>query len=96
MIAQKYFVIDFDSTFTQVEALDLLGEIALENDSDKEQKLQKIKEITDKGMDGTMTLKDSIAKRLEITEKAVHDLLYRARNSLRVKLKQLALLNRQE
>ena len=37
-----------------------------------------------------------IAKRLEITEKAVHDLLYRARNSLRVKFKQLALLNKQE
>jgi RNA polymerase sigma-70 factor (ECF subfamily) len=31
-----------------------------------------------------------IAKRLEITEKAVHDLLYRARNSLRDRLRQLS------
>ena len=31
----KYFVIDFDSTFTKVEALDVLGEIALEGKADK-------------------------------------------------------------
>jgi RNA polymerase sigma-70 factor (ECF subfamily) len=37
-----------------------------------------------------------IAKRLEVTEKAVHDLLYRARNSLRAKLEQLARFNKQE
>jgi len=37
-----------------------------------------------------------IAKRLEVTEKAVHDLLYRARNSLRDRLKQLSRLNKQE
>jgi hypothetical protein len=33
---------------------------------------------------------------LEITEKAVHDLLYRARNSLRDRLKLLSRLNKQE
>lgn len=37
-----------------------------------------------------------IAKRLEVTEKAVHDLLYRARNSLRAKLEQAARFNKQE
>jgi RNA polymerase sigma-70 factor, ECF subfamily len=37
-----------------------------------------------------------IAQRLEITEKAVHDLLYRARNSLRDRLKRLARSNIQE
>jgi RNA polymerase sigma-70 factor (ECF subfamily) len=37
-----------------------------------------------------------IAGRLEVTEKAVHDLLYRARNSLRDRLKQLSLKNKQE
>jgi RNA polymerase sigma-70 factor (ECF subfamily) len=36
-----------------------------------------------------------IAQRLEITEKAVHDLLYRARNSLRDRLKQSARLDKQ-
>ncbi|MCJ7728419.1 MAG: sigma-70 family RNA polymerase sigma factor [Sedimentisphaerales bacterium] len=37
-----------------------------------------------------------IAKRLEVTEKAVHDLLYRARNSLRARLKQVARADKQE
>ncbi len=37
-----------------------------------------------------------IAERMELTEKAVHSILYRARNSLRAKLKQLALSNKQE
>jgi RNA polymerase sigma-70 factor (ECF subfamily) len=37
-----------------------------------------------------------IAERLDVTEKAVHSILYRARNSLRAKLKQLALSNKQE
>jgi len=35
-----------------------------------------------------------IAGRLEITEKAVHSILYRARNSLRAKLKQLSAIPR--
>lgn len=37
-----------------------------------------------------------IAERMELTEKAVHSILYRARNSLRAKLKQLARLDKQE
>jgi RNA polymerase sigma-70 factor, ECF subfamily len=37
-----------------------------------------------------------IAGRLVVTEKAVHSILYRARNSLRAKLKQLARLDKQE
>jgi len=37
-----------------------------------------------------------IADRLEITEKAVHDLLYRARNSLRDRLRKLSRLDKQE
>jgi RNA polymerase sigma-70 factor (ECF subfamily) len=37
-----------------------------------------------------------IAKRLEVTEKAVHDLLYRARNSLRARLEHTARFDKQE
>ena len=60
------FIIDFDSTFTQVEALDILGEISLTNDPGRTEKLQAIKDITDKGMDGTITLRESLEQRLEI------------------------------
>lgn len=60
------FIIDFDSTFTQVEALDILGEISLSNDPDREEKLQSIKDITDNGMDGSITFRESLEQRLEI------------------------------
>ena len=63
---KKNFIIDFDSTFTKVEALDLLGEIALANHPDKEKVLNQIKEITNKGMEGTLNLRDSIEERLNI------------------------------
>ncbi len=34
-LEQTYFVIDFDSTFTKVEALDVLGEISLAGHRDR-------------------------------------------------------------
>jgi len=66
MSSPKKFVIDFDSTFTRVEALDILGEISLENDPEREQKLKAIKNITDQGMGGTVDFRESLEKRLEI------------------------------
>lgn len=62
----KYFIIDFDSTFTQVEALDILGEISLKDTSDKKVRLQEIKNITDKGMDGTFSFRESLEQRISI------------------------------
>jgi len=62
--ATTYYIIDFDSTFTQVEALDILGEIALKDAKDKNERLQKIKDITDRGMDGSLTLRESLEQRL--------------------------------
>lgn len=60
------YIIDFDSTFTQVEALDILGEIALKDADDKQARLDKIKEITDRGMDGSQTLRESLEQRLAL------------------------------
>lgn len=68
MASEKYFIIDFDSTFTQVEALDVLAEIALEEDQQKEHKIREIERITDEGMEGTLTLKESIERRLDLLE----------------------------
>ncbi|WP_186756966.1 phosphoglycerate dehydrogenase [Echinicola salinicaeni] len=62
----KKFIIDFDSTFTQVEALDILGEISLRNDPKRDEKLQAIKDITDLGMEGKVSLRESLEKRIEI------------------------------
>ena len=49
---QSYLVIDFDSTFTKVEALDALCEIVLEGSVEKESVLKQIQDITDRGMEG--------------------------------------------
>lgn len=64
----KKFIIDFDSTFTQVEALDILGEISLDGDAAAGSKLQAIKDITDQGMEGSLTFRESLEKRLEILQ----------------------------
>ncbi|MFA0963467.1 phosphoglycerate dehydrogenase [Roseivirga sp. BDSF3-8] len=74
MEANKFFIIDFDSTFTQVEALDVLGEISLENHPQKDERLQKIKDITDQGMDGGMSFRESLEKRLELLDAHRDDL----------------------
>lgn len=63
-----HFVIDFDSTFTQVEALDILGEISLENHPEKEDRLQQIKDVTDLGMAGELSLRESLEARIQILD----------------------------
>ncbi len=68
MTVTKKFIIDFDSTFTKVEALDILGEISLKDDPDKAQKLQAIKDITDQGMEGKLTFRESLVQRLNILD----------------------------
>jgi D-3-phosphoglycerate dehydrogenase / 2-oxoglutarate reductase len=68
MAANTKFIIDFDSTFTQVEALDVLGEISLQQDPKREEKLQAIKDITDMGMEGTLNFRESLERRLAILE----------------------------
>ena len=65
---KRHFVIDFDSTFTQVEALDVLGEISLANNPNRKQKLQELKELTDLAMGGKLAFRESLEKRLEILE----------------------------
>lgn len=68
MSNNKKFIIDFDSTFTQVEALDVLGEISLKEDPERNEKLQAIKDITDMGMDGSLNFRESLERRLGILE----------------------------
>ena len=66
MKLNKYFVIDFDSTFTKVEAFDVLADISLEAHPDKEKLKDKIKEITNQGMDGSLSFRESLEQRLAI------------------------------
>lgn len=66
MKLNKYFVIDFDSTFTKVEAFDVLADISLHGHPEKEERKNKIVEITNQGMDGSISLRDSLERRLNL------------------------------
>ena len=70
----KYFIIDFDSTFTQVEALDVLAEISLKNNEDKDKVIDEIKTITDQGMEGGMSFRESLKRRIDILDANKQDL----------------------
>jgi D-3-phosphoglycerate dehydrogenase len=85
MTAPKKFIIDFDSTFTQVEALDILGEISLENDPEKDRKIQDIKDITDKGMEGKLSFRESLEQRMDLL-RANKDHINRLVDALRSKV----------
>ena len=62
----RNYVIDFDSTFTKVEALDLLGEISLRNHPEKEKSLHEINKITDEGMAGKIPFRQSLEARIKL------------------------------
>ena len=62
----KIFIIDFDSTFTRVEALDILGEISLNGHPEKDERLQKIKDVTNLGMNGEFSFSESLKERIAL------------------------------
>jgi D-3-phosphoglycerate dehydrogenase len=66
MKLNKYFVIDFDSTFTKVEAFDALADISLKDHPEREQRKERIIEITNRGMDGSISFRESLEKRLDL------------------------------
>lgn len=68
----KHIILDFDSTFIRVEALDELAVIALDRQSDKDAIVAEIKSITNQGMDGTISLSDSLARRLKLLKANKH------------------------
>ncbi len=61
-----YLVIDFDSTFTQVEGLDELAGISLSGHPDKEGILQQIVDLTNLGMEGKGSFGENLIKRLKL------------------------------
>lgn len=65
---KKYFIIDFDSTFTKVEAMDELCQIALQNHPEKNERLSQIQSLTDQAMEGNLSFRESLHKRIAILE----------------------------
>lgn len=65
--AQTY-IFDFDSTITRVEALDILAEISLRGREDKEEIVTRIKEITNRGIDGDISFTESLERRIDLID----------------------------
>lgn len=61
-----YLVFDFDSTFTQVEGLDELADIALAGQPDRAERVGQIKALTDRGMAGEIGFQESLSQRLAL------------------------------
>ena len=65
---KQFYIIDFDSTFTQVEALDELARISLQNHPDREMIYQKIEDLTNLAMEGKMSFRESLTGRVRLLE----------------------------
>ncbi len=93
MKTQETFIFDFDSTFIKVEALDVLCEIIYENNSTGQQVLTEIQRLTDLGMEGKLSLKESLSKRIELLQ-ANRDHLGRVIESLKAMVSESVMRNR--
>jgi D-3-phosphoglycerate dehydrogenase / 2-oxoglutarate reductase len=62
----SYLILDFDSTFVRVEALDELAGIALRGAQDRAAQVKRIEEITRDGMEGKIGFGESLARRLRL------------------------------
>ncbi|MFN8346874.1 MAG: phosphoglycerate dehydrogenase [Spirosomataceae bacterium] len=63
---QTHYVIDFDSTFTQVEGLDELANIALAGSPQRENIVGQIRDLTEKGMNGEMSFAEGLRRRIAL------------------------------
>ena len=61
-----FFVIDFDSTFSRVEALDVLCDIVLEGSPNRLQVLEEMQDLTNRGMNGELDFRESLSQRLNL------------------------------
>lgn len=71
--ARKY-VFDFDSTLTRVEALDVLAELTLDGNPDREAVIQEIQDITNLGIDGDISFTESLRRRIGLLKANKADL----------------------
>jgi D-3-phosphoglycerate dehydrogenase len=71
---RQYYIIDFDSTFVQVEALEELAGIALKGKKTKSETLYKIRDLTDQGIEGTISFTDGLQARLDLIKANREDL----------------------
>lgn len=61
-----YFIIDFDSTFTKVEGLDELANIALAGNANQEKIVGEIRKLTEMGMNGEISFSEALSRRIDL------------------------------
>lgn len=64
----KYFVIDFDSTFTRVEAMDELVRISLRGRPEAEEAAAEISRLTEEAMAGRLSFSESLRARVALLQ----------------------------
>jgi D-3-phosphoglycerate dehydrogenase / 2-oxoglutarate reductase len=66
MKRNTYFIIDFDSTFIKVEAFETLADILLKDHPEQGERKKQIVQITNQGMDGSISFRESLERRLSL------------------------------
>ena len=72
---KRNYIFDFDSTLTRVEALDVLAEITLLNNPNKNNIIQEIIDITNLGIDGEISFTESLERRIQLLNAKKSDLV---------------------
>lgn len=65
---KNFYIIDFDSTFTQVEALDELARISLKDNPNREAIYKQIEDLTNAAMEGRLSFRESLTQRVKVLE----------------------------
>ena len=66
LLQEKALFIDFDSTFVKVETIDELAKFCLKDDSEADDKVKMISDITNQAMSGELDFPSALEKRLSI------------------------------
>ena len=77
MTIEKYpttFVLDFDSTFTRVEALDLLAQQLFSGQADRQSDIDAITQMTHEAMNGTLGFAEALRARIAILKPSRDDI----------------------
>jgi D-3-phosphoglycerate dehydrogenase len=68
------YIFDFDRTIVSVETLDVLAEVSLQGNEKKEELLGRIKDITEQGMNGSLSFGESLKKRFALLSPSESDI----------------------
>lgn len=67
-VAIDKIILDFDSTILNGELLEIIAEIAFEDDPEKDRKIDEIAQITALGMEGKISFRESLSCRLSLLD----------------------------